>query len=848
MCPSLVLAILLVPVTSRAVDRDWNVLGPSITGYETGTNWTPNGTPSSLDNVTFPLDGDVDVVLGAASVSNGLTVSNGIVDFIGFGSATLTSSGVVLIDDTAAGSLAAGTFVTLNGTSEVDWTVAGGLTLGDAGFGTFTVNNGAAFNVGSGVTLGNALGSEGVVNVSGDDSFFALSAGTTTAGNLGAGTINIDGGGHLDADQLVLGFEGSAYGTVNVDGVGTSIASQLTASRIDLGDVDESGGGGEINITNGGLVSVGTAFIAGGTDSTGDISITGSDSMLIASGEFYLGSRAAATMTINAGSYVGAGTSSLYVGRLANSTGQLTIENGGSVFSPGTVQVGQLFGAEGIVTVDGGTLTVGVLAQTADDLIVGGGGTGTLTIMGGGSVSVEDDLFLGNEATSTGANQIIVTGATSSLVVDDQMLIGSSGNGAMSVLAGATVTSSSTHIATANDSVASVIVDGENSLWNVVAGATTGYLIVGNEGDANLEISNGGRVQAVELYVGDSDTDALMQGGGEIWIHGATGGGIPSTLDIASAVIEVGGSNNEDGGFGYILVTDGGLLNSRAGIIGSGDGTGVVTISGANSFWNAQANGNGTLYVGDTGAGELYVEDGGRVDTAALIVGDAAGSENALVHINGSTLGPAVATMNVDAGFIVGNGRPGDLTVVGGGILNTGSAVSQDASIGLGAAADGSSITIDGQGSQWNYSNSGRMRVGVAGGTVADPSLLTISGGGAVDVAGSFWINDGAAGGYGRTTITGDDGMGGASTLTVAIEAIIADDGDGRLDVEAGGVMNVVGFIDIGGALGNAVAYVTGPGSLTPLRRSAHRGTKQGIRSVHSRRRHGHQRRQQFYC
>ena len=807
------LSAVLICSTGRAVDRDWNVLGPATTGYETAGNWTPNGTPSDLDSVTFPLDGDVDVVLGANSESDNLTVSDGIIEFIGFGSATLTSSGAVLIDDPAAGSLPAGTFVTLNGTNEVDWTVADGLTVGDVGFGTFTVNNGAEMYMNTFVTLGDDLGSEGVMNVSGDDSFFSLSSGVTTLGSLGAGTVNIDGGGYFDGDQIVLGNEGSAYGTINVDGVGTSIASQLNATRIDLGDVDENGGGGEINVSGGALANAGLVHVAGGTDSTGDITITGGGSMFLASDDFYLGNRGAATMTIDGGSYIGTGVNAfLYVGRMDGSTGDMTIQNGGSAHSERTAQIGLQDGSEGTVVVDGGTFTVGVLAETTDDLIVGGGGLGTMSVINGGSVEVEDDVWVGSEATSNGANQITVTGTTSSMTVDDQMRIGNDGNGSMGILAGATVTSSLTNIATFDGSVSDVVVDGENSLWNIVPSSTSeAWLLVGNEGTGALSITNGGRVQAVELYVGDSGT-----GDGTLTVDGMTGGGTPSTLDISSVDFEVGGSDNENGGTGTLSITGGGLVNSQAGVIGSGlvsgaGGDGTVNVTGTGSYWNAKANGNGTLYVGDTGAGELNVTSGGRVDTAAMIVGDNAGSEDATVTIDGSG---GASVVNVDSGFIVGNNRPGGLSIINGGTLNTGPGSAQNADIGFDGAADGSWITIDGQGSTWNYMNTGRMRVGVAGGTVGDPSLLTISGGGAVNVAGSFWINDGAAGGYGRATITGDDGAGGASTLTVDEFAIIADNDDGRLDIEAGGVMDVAGVVDLGGATGDAEVYVTGAGSL----------------------------------
>ena len=120
----------------------WNQLGPGTFGYETAANWTPSQTPTADTDVLFPLDGDVDVIPFSTSVANNVTFSDGIVRLKSLGSTTFTSHGSVTVDDPLAANLAGGAFATLDGTNGHSWTTSLDLQVGNAGFGTFIVNNG----------------------------------------------------------------------------------------------------------------------------------------------------------------------------------------------------------------------------------------------------------------------------------------------------------------------------------------------------------------------------------------------------------------------------------------------------------------------------------------------------------------------------------------------------------------------------------------------------------------------------------------------------------------------------------------------------------------------------------
>src|SRR5690606_21633380 len=126
-------------------------------------------------------------------------------------------------------------------------------------------------------------------------------------------------------------------------------------------------------------------------------------------------------------------------------------------------------------------------------------------------------------------------------------------------------------------------------------------LVVGARGIADLTITDGAQLfsgnnnfnaPAIIAEQRDSYGSVLVDGANSLWRH--------------QGEIAVGSE-----GVGVVNVTGGGRVISQELVIGGGPsrrggpGTGIVTIDGPGSEWFTQG-----LYVGQRGAGELYLKNG----------------------------------------------------------------------------------------------------------------------------------------------------------------------------------------------------------------------------------------------
>ena len=255
------------------------------------SNLVNNGTLNS-SNATISLGGSARLPAGTWNNSGTLTVG-------GQGAASLNvqpggalTSGVAIIGDSN----------TANGTATLDgagllWDIGGVSTIGNNGFGTLLVQNGAHVHGTGTASLGAAASGRGFARVSGAGSRWDLTAPIDVA-PLGNATTTITGAGVLTSTD---GFVGRISG-----GVGTVIVSSAVAvpgSRWDMtgalyvaggSTLAASGGAAGIVILNSGgtltapsLTRVwnnGTFLYNGGTLVTGAIDLFGGGRMLLASG------------------------------------------------------------------------------------------------------------------------------------------------------------------------------------------------------------------------------------------------------------------------------------------------------------------------------------------------------------------------------------------------------------------------------------------------------------------------------------------------------------------------------------------------------------------------------------
>lgn len=334
------------------------------------------------------------------------------------GSAELTiSNGGEVSNDT--GTL--GDNVGSIGTATVDgvgstWTNGAELRVGNDGTGALTISNGGTVSSNAGY-VGFGQGSNGSVTVTGAGSTWTTGIGLTVGRN-GTGALTIADGGTVTSSSGDIGAFIGGTGTVTVDGAG----SALTFANNLL--VGFSGGNGFLTIQSGGTVTNQNATLGSQPGSTGTVTVTGTGSTWINTGDLFVGVHDTGMMSIaNGGTVVstngfvgeladaasaafvdGVGSNWTNSGNLtigADGTGTLSISNGGAV-SNAFGALGEAMGSVGTAIVDG----AGSTWSNSADLRVGESGTGTLTIANGGAVSVTGPIVLASQAGSTGTLNI----------------------------------------------------------------------------------------------------------------------------------------------------------------------------------------------------------------------------------------------------------------------------------------------------------------------------------------------------------------------------------------------------------------------------------------------------------
>jgi T5SS/PEP-CTERM-associated repeat protein len=195
----------------------------------------------------------------------------------------------------------------------------------------------------------------------------------------GNGTLDINSGGDLSATLVDIGVNGTSTGKATIMGDGSSLSSSSLSSILTVGDF----GNGELHINNGGDVVGFHAVIGRGTDSIGVANVLGSGStwsvrnlVVGGNGDFgaLTGFAGLGTLNITGGGQVTSNFATL--GSSRSSTGQVNVAS-------------TILGAGSAWTVDGDLF----IAIANEDT----GGTGTLLIQTGGTVSVTGETRLGTE-------------------------------------------------------------------------------------------------------------------------------------------------------------------------------------------------------------------------------------------------------------------------------------------------------------------------------------------------------------------------------------------------------------------------------------------------------------------
>lgn len=641
----------------------------SATVSGTGSNWT-------TANLRLGGDSDDPASLGGTAtldVENGASMNTTSVQLGG----VANGSGTVTIDDAS-------------------WTSTGLLSIGYAGNGRFTVQNGATANSANTI-IGHLAGGEGTATVTGTGSSWTnggnlyignegtgtlnVEAGATTsstgtvylgAGSTGDGTLNLRTGGSFDAgtNHLFIGYGGTGLvditaghlesdGATLGDGTGSSGTATLSgagSSWSNAGALSVGGSGsGQLSLTGGATLTTQSASVA--STVTSSIGVSGTNSLLTINGAFYLGIDGNASLNITNGGKVVSGETIIARHSGSTSTATVTGSNanwttarlilGGDPFEVGAT------GGNAALTVSGsaslntaaallggvaggsGNVTMDDASWTATDRIsVGYAGSSTLTIQNGATVSSTGGLA-GHLAGSTGT--VNITGAGSRWENNGVFYVGNEGGGTLNLTAGGTLTSTDGYVGVATGANGSATISGSGSQW-----INSGDLLVGHEGGStgSMLISAGGSVSNLQGILGD-----LAGASGSLTVTGS-GSSWTTTSDL-----NVGRFGN-----GTLVLTDGAQASGgRIYIANESGSTGAVLVSGA----NAQLRSLAKLHVGTGGSGELTVNNGGAISTTELNIATQAGSTG-VVNIGAATGASAVAAGTLDTGAIVfgaGSGR-----------------------------------------------------------------------------------------------------------------------------------------------------------------------------------------------
>lgn len=653
------------------------------------------------------------------------------------------------------------------------WTMSGDNYVGVYGNGILNVLDGAGVRSGNDTSIGRGTGSTGTLNVLGASSTY-YSTNSMHIGYYGPGNLNVSNGGAVSVgNDIWLGFFASATGTANISGSGSSMTA---TDEIFVG----LSGKAFLTVSDGAHVGSKAGYISHGTGSYGTVTITGT------------GSNWTNTQVLEIG---------------VSSTGTLNILNSASV-SNTTGYIGYSGGVVGTVNVTG----TGSTWTNSASLIVGCyGSTGYLTIANGGKTT-NTIGYIGYGSSATGT--VTVTGAGSTWTNSSDLYIANDGRGTVNVENGGSVTSVYGYIGYSAAKIGDVTVTGAGSNWTA-----SNPIIVGRYGLGTLSVANGAGVRSgssisigyyanstgtlnilgasstvystSDTYVGRSGTGTLsISSGGAFTTPGHTFLGYNAgslgtvTVSDANSVLTSNRVYVGNTGTGSITVSNGGEIHSAESYVGAG-GYGTVTVTGTGSKWIDSQE----LQIGSSGTGVLNISNAASVSNTTGRIGHNAG-RTGTVNVTGTG-----STWTNTSSLLVG--------YLGNGTLNISNGANVSDVSGYVAYDTNSTgvVNLTDSGSLW--SNSNAINVGYNG----TNATLNISNGADLTASSYVFIGTNALS-NGTINLTGT-----GSTITTA-NFQIGSSGNGTLNISDGGVFTTssIGYIAASAnTTGNVT--VTGAGS-----------------------------------
>ena len=628
-----------------------------------------------------------------------------------------------------------------------------GLTIGDAGTATATVENGGTIDTGY-VSLGNQTSGNGSLMVTGPSSALNIQ-GTSNGidvGFSGTGNLTVAAGAALTADFLNIGQQAGSSGTVLVTGVGTTV--DTTAGQFQ-NILDGNDGTATFTIADHAIVTTTNMELA--TDH--QVGVTDTlvidDATLTVVQGLSVGISGTANATVANGGTLNANFIGL--AQQAGSSADLIVTGPGSSVSTSFMQVNS--GA----TLDvepGGTVTVNGMDN--EGIVVVNGGTldveGQLT--GAGTITLSNGARLVLESSTTFAPITVAsTGSTVTVSVDNDVLtvsgdgniINETGNNESLTLNGNNDTVSLTgnggiiNVAGGN---AAITLSGSSDQVNVaspITGSVGISVIQSGVGDVNLSAANAITGQSGHGILAEQNASGV----GNIVVNttgSVTGSGTGSDGILAMNLNAANGGN-------VTVTATGGASGTQNAIQASTNGTGTVFVHAGG---NITATGQPTAGQGQygiralndgTGSISVVTDDGTVINSG----GEGVGATNRNTNV------PLIANASVTATI---NG-----TINFGSVLNPSGSPAKGIDVGFYAGGSGNP-NVNGTVVVNNFANvtetAGNQGYAVSAYNYGDGSVTLNEGAGTVVSAGQIGI--GAFGNSASSTFTG-----GANDITVNV-------------------------------------------------------------------------------
>ncbi len=283
----------------------------------------------------------------------------------------------------------------------------------------------------------------------------------------------------------------------------------------------------------------------------------------------------------------------VYVGWDTGSTANTTLTVTGQLYDS-TTGIAVYTGSQGAIIVTGAQALLNSFR-----IYVGTGGSGNLTVSQGGTVFTSSVMYIGQNATSDGVTpgqgNVTITGTGSRLNAASTLIVGEN-LGDMNIGVGGNVTCASGLVGTANfNSIGTIEVHDPGSAWTITTGLT-----LGSNGTGILHVYDGATTQTVDGYLGQfpgsAGTVLVANANSEFLVSGNLAVGVSGNGNVSI-------SEN-----GNVSVNGDLVLAQNATAVGlmhvSTNGTltvgGNATINANGAFYGSAVV-NGTLMVGQNG-------------------------------------------------------------------------------------------------------------------------------------------------------------------------------------------------------------------------------------------------------